>query len=368
MDELDIPWFQIASNPENIGLSVREIIDSCVELPDKDIQLPFISAYSLIPTRIWRSKGCQAPLLFCFGQSGSGKSAIGYLLAGVFGSEIVSSASTFASLRNHISNGSGIKGRWLLAWDDVDPDTFKRDAKILTLLKSGWNPKTSVILIAGKEGENIPFDCYCPKVFSSIHPLHADGDLAELRRRMIVIQHKSLPLERDLVDYSSINFEGLPKLIEDKWVDDTVVEKFTTHRRSIAHSWKKYGSNQAAIKLYIDLLAVGLTFEIWKSTDEALQAWVRIVDLQNKSEVKKTPLEKWVEDYAFAKTVSYTDVATMSRTLFFEAKPFTIELNKAASDSFFDEKVSPEKIKGILSRLGFNLTNQGEVPVWKKTE
>ena len=164
-----------------------------------------IAAYFLLPSALCKI----VPYLFLNGQSGSGKSTVAKLAGYLHGSPVNSSSDTFAAIRNSLSKrkkawayrqgaepgevGSAVsvEKNICMVWDDVSASTFTNSPELYNMFKFGYDKSTDKIIVSSREtGVNIEFRCFCPKIFSSITPLHLDDRFKELKRRLIVIPCK----------------------------------------------------------------------------------------------------------------------------------------------------------------------------------
>lgn len=188
----------LLSSEDGIADTWREIYDESLSLPwnvhhilQQTILLPhdfydIIAAYFLLPSALCRN----IPYLFLYGQSGSGKSTVAKIASYLHGVPINSSSDTFAAIRNAledrryghatIQDPDNPDNTWtdkvprntIMVWDDINAQTFTSQPNLYNMLKFGTNKSTSTIAISGKEiGETLKFNCFCPKVFSSISPL-----------------------------------------------------------------------------------------------------------------------------------------------------------------------------------------------------
>ncbi|WP_319418869.1 hypothetical protein [Pleurocapsa sp. FMAR1] len=177
---------------------------------EQTIFLPYdfydiIAAYFLLPSALCKI----VPYLFLNGQSGSGKSTVAKLAGYLHGSPVNSSSDTFAAIRNSLSKrkkawayrqgaepgevGSAVsvEKNICMVWDDVSASTFTNSPELYNMFKFGYDKSTDKIIVSSREtGVNIEFRCFCPKIFSSITPLHLDDRFKELKRRLIVIPCK----------------------------------------------------------------------------------------------------------------------------------------------------------------------------------
>jgi hypothetical protein len=87
----------------------------------------------------------------------------------------------------------GTEKNAFMVWDDIDPSVFTTRPDIYRLFKFGYDRSTDTISISSdKAGKNLKFRCFCPKIFSSVSPLHTDSNFPELKRRLLTIKTKRL--------------------------------------------------------------------------------------------------------------------------------------------------------------------------------
>jgi|GEM_PF-5316953 len=289
----------------------EEIYDASLSLPEnvcnilkRTIFLPhdfydIIAAYYLLPSALCRT----IPYLFLCGTSGSGKSTIAKFASLLHGVNINSASDTFAGIRNSLNDRrrgvvevpstseafdtyhKEVERNTCMVWDDIDYSVFVNSPDIYRMFKFGYDKSTSRIILSSKEvGENLEFNCFCPKVFSSISPLHLSDRFKELRRRLIVIPCKrveELSGERKaelgitdddwqskLLDLTAYDWKGFNLVFDEFWDTDLAVA-FMTTRKLLSKSVKGLTSQQRAISL--DLLACGLASGLWDDEDVAIQ-------------------------------------------------------------------------------------------------
>ena len=146
------------------------------------------------------------PLLFLHGGSGSGKSELSKFLARLWNCPIYQPSTTYAGLRNDLDRRSKVlieipsgdsdiplrkevKANFFMIWDDIDPKLLHEKPDIFRMLKVGCDRMSSTIELSSERvGINLKFDCFSPKVFSSIHDIPNMSDFAELKRRTITFR------------------------------------------------------------------------------------------------------------------------------------------------------------------------------------
>lgn len=281
----------------------RELYDDNLLLPEnflsllrRTVYLPcdfydIVAAYALLPSALCKN----IPYLFLCGTSGSGKSTIAKLISHLHGVKINSSSDSYAGIRNDLDKRRRTivervdpedptktyriygEANTCMVWDDVDASVFINSPDIYRLFKFGSNRASAIITISSKEvGENLEFNTFCPKVFSSISPLHLDDRFKELRRRLIVIPCKKLEdiselrkaelgivdnqLRGDYIDIDAYDWKGFSSVYKDFW-DLNLAKSFIDNRKVLVQSLRGLSSTQRAVSL--DLLAGGIAAGIW---------------------------------------------------------------------------------------------------------
>lgn len=205
-DSYSTHWTSIYDDRLSLPQNFLNIIEDSVYLPQDFYRI--VCAYAFIPSVLAKT----VPYLFLNGVSGSGKSTLGKLIAHLHGVKLNTSGDTFASIRNSLEerrhgyvrvpsdnpafpNGffKKVEVNTILIWDDIDPSVFSSSGDLYRLFKFGYDKSSDKIEISSLEhGKNLVFHCFCPKVFSSISPLHLDDRFLELRRRLLVIPCKKI--------------------------------------------------------------------------------------------------------------------------------------------------------------------------------
>ncbi len=202
----------LTKSEDGISNTWRELYDESLSLPDnllsilrRAIYLPhdfydLIAAYYMLPSALCTI----VPYLFLHGQSGTGKSTIARIASYLHGVGITSSSNTFAGIRNELDKrrrgwaevvdpddpektwNKSVELNTCMVWEDINAQTFTSQPNLYNMLKFGTNKRTSIIeLSSDKIGENMTFNCFCPKIFSSITPLHLDDRSTRLMMKSL---------------------------------------------------------------------------------------------------------------------------------------------------------------------------------------
>jgi energy-coupling factor transporter ATP-binding protein EcfA2 len=272
------------------------ILQQAVFLPHDFYDI--IAAYFLLPSALCNI----VPYLFLHGASGSGKSTLAKVAKHLHGIAFNSSSDTFAGIRNSLDQrrstwvevpdlqnpgktwAKKVEKNTCMVWDDVDASVFVNSPDLYRLFKFGYDRTTDKITVSSKEvGENIVFRCFCPKIFSTISPLHLDDRFRELKRRLIVIPCKrveELSPERlaeqgitaddwysKLINIDAYDWSGFSDEFQRYW-DLEKAQTFVDARRKLVTSYTGLSSQQLAIS--IDLLATGIASGVWESQGHAV--------------------------------------------------------------------------------------------------
>ncbi|NJO99102.1 MAG: hypothetical protein HC764_26505 [Pleurocapsa sp. CRU_1_2] len=292
-------WRELYCDSSPLSWNLLNILKCTILLPHDFYDL--IAAYFLLPSALCST----IPYLFLHGQSGSGKSTVAKVASYLHGCAINSSSDTFAGIRNDLTKrrqtyveveyeredgglatyNKAVEANICMVWDDIDPSNFSNSPDLYRLFKFGSNKVSDKITISSKEiGQNLEFHCFCPKVFSSISPLHLDDRFKELKRRLIVIpcarveelsearkvelQITDSDWQSKILDLDAYDWKDFSSIYKDYW-DINRAKDFIEARRGLTQTASGLTSQQRAISL--DLIACGVASGVWENADLALQ-------------------------------------------------------------------------------------------------
>lgn len=274
-DDASDNWIDLVSSDHPIE-NIKDVFDSVIALhPDhKEVYTPILLSTMLLPSAM----STLAPIVLAWGKEGSGKSKLCEFASAVWGIDPLGTSTTYAGLRN-IVNGlrwnnphycQGEKNYFLI-WDDLSANKLNSNPDLYSMLKSGYDRKTSKIILAGKDiGETITFDVFGPRIFSSTYQFFSDQKYREITRRMMVFhQVRSQPK----VNSDDINFKGFKSLIKEWWTNRENLNTYSTYKRELAKAVKKYPFVNISLdrsRLFLDPMATGLTCGFFESIEECL--------------------------------------------------------------------------------------------------
>ena len=181
------PTWESLYNPSlTYPQNLLSIFKGSIFLPEDFYNI--ITVYALVPSALAQ----KVPYLFLYGVSGSGKSTVGKLIAYIHGITITSSETTYAAIRNSLrdrktktilvesddpkfpgSYGKVIEANTCMVWEDINSKTFASRPEIYNMFKFVYDKSCDTIQISSEKiGNNETFRCFCPKIFSSIDPIH----------------------------------------------------------------------------------------------------------------------------------------------------------------------------------------------------
>lgn len=202
-------WNPKLSRYEN----TKSILGRIIILPDEEIQLPIAAIYMWLNSN-W---ALQVPYLFSYGPEGSGKSAIATVAEKMLDIESLQAGSSAVAIRNEVNNsrfpdgeGTQENDSFFLVWDNVNQDTLENKDIYNIFLSGAVKGKDIVKISSSESGRNLVFRTFSPKIYSSIHALHARPDYRELTRRVMVLFHEKLSEEtlgdRELLSSDEVDF------------------------------------------------------------------------------------------------------------------------------------------------------------------
>lgn len=295
-DGISNTWREIYDEESTLPVNLLCILQEAVFLPHDFYDL--IAAYLLLPSAL-----CNVvPYLFLHGQSGSGKTTLAKVAKHLHGVSFNSSSDTFAGIRNSLDQrrttwveiplpsdpertyNKEVEKNTCMVWDDVDASVFINSPDLYRLFKFGYDRSTDKITLSSKEtGVNLEFRCFCPKVFSTISPLHLDDRFRELKRRLIVIPCKrveELSEERlaelgitqtnwqhRLLNIDAYDWSGFSDEFQAYWNLEKGQE-FIEARRELTKSFIGLSSQQLAIS--VDLITTGIVTQLWENQEQAV--------------------------------------------------------------------------------------------------
>lgn len=295
-DGVSNTWREIYAEDLPLPVNLLLILQQVVFLPHDFYDI--VAAYFLLPSAL-----CNVvPYLFLHGQSGSGKSTLAKCAKHLHGVSFNSSSDTFAGIRNSLDQrrstwvdvpdlqnpgktwAKKVEKNTCMVWDDVDASVFINSPDLYRLFKFGYDRTTDKITLSTKEvGQNISFRCFCPKIFSTISPLHLDDRFKELRRRLIVIPCNrvedlsddrllEMGVTKDdwhskLLNIDAYDWKGFSSKFQSYW-DLEMGQVFIETRRKLLQS--KLGLTSQQLAISTDLLSTGIASGIWESQEYAV--------------------------------------------------------------------------------------------------
>lgn len=215
-------WSTYWNDSLTIWENVQNLFNECILLPDHDIQLPVLVAYSLVNQK-WAKA---LPILFLNGVSGSAKSQVIKINKALHNcGSIQGPDCTFVSLRNEIKRqywldeeAGFVRDGAMLLFDNVWERTFLNDDNLLSMLLRSYELSNAVVTTSSQTfGENTSYQVFSSKIISSVQTFNSPK-LHEIHRRVLTIRFKRLkdmdkeeieqldfsPLDTDSVDWSDM--------------------------------------------------------------------------------------------------------------------------------------------------------------------
>ena len=384
-DGISNTWREIYKASQPLSWNLLSILEQTILLPHDFYDI--IAAYFLLPSALCRL----VPYLFLHGQSGSGKSTVAKIASYLHNVTINSSSDTFAGIRNSLNKrrkgwaevvdpddpnktwAKAVELNTCMVWDDISSQTFTTQPNLYNMLKFGTDRSTSKIVLSSTDtGVNLEFECFCPKIFSSITPLHLDDRFRELKRRLIVIpcsRVEELSDERKaelnilddswqgrLLDLSAYDWKGFSKEFDQFW-DLPMAEMFLATRSILAKSVKGLSSQQRAISL--DLLATGITSGVWEDENVAIERIKAYWKWFKKETEKNAGLGGLLQDYIKQEE---TNAKNGGRPLQIHTHELRNRVDNWVTQGWLFEKPKSAQVKEMMLDLGLRL-QQG---IWRK--
>lgn len=276
----------------SLAQNVLNIIKQSVLVPNGEVQYPIMAAYTLLPTNL----SAVLPIAFSYGCRGSGKTTASILATKIRGvHHIFSPGDTFASSRNLITKMRFFdearehdKPGCIMAWDNLNEDILSNSPQLYNVILAGYNRQSATVRIADKGGENIEFDVFCPKWFSSVSPLHQVARFNELARRIILFVHK--PLDQfsehelsqlqytpdDLIDVDSVSWSGLGSEFQEFWLDEPNIMDYIRIRSSLTRKSSRkiklpQGFDPAKRSMSIDMITTMVVTGLCEKPQDAIE-------------------------------------------------------------------------------------------------
>ena len=371
-------WRELYDDDLLLSENLLNILKQTVLLPHDHYDI--IAAYYLLPSALCKL----VPYLFLYGQSGSGKSTVAKIASYVHGVPINSSSDTFAGIRNSLEERrrgyadvvdpddptrtwrEPVAKNTCMVWDDINAQTFTSQPQLYNMFKFGCDTTTDKITISsGEAGQNIEFRCFCPKIFSSISPLHLDDSFRELKRRLIVIPCKRVEELSDtrkaelgitddnwqgkLLDPSAYDWKGFSQVFSQFW-DLENAQSFLTIRRILAKSVRGLSSQQRGMSL--DIMAAGIASSLWQDEAEATER-MKVYWQWFKTETEKnaglgTLLKNYIDQEA-------ENARNGGRALEIYTSQLRSQIKNWVDMGWLYEKPQSKKIKELMLDLGMRL-------------
>ena len=329
---LETSYSEIIDTSLPLGLQVQGLISRVTKLPNPEIQEPILASCMVTPSTM----STISPIVFLYGATGTGKSAIGVLVTKLFrGTSPLMGTATACSIRNEINNQKWLdfpdcnfEKPYALVWDDINLLLFS--VEIFTILKCGFSRETSITTIAGQGGVNIRFDTYGPKFISSCQAIWSMPEYVELKRRSLVFHTKSmadfkqLPDDLTLFDYESVDFSGLADLFSKFWHDQNNLAEYARVKKSLSQMRGKV-KNLQLFKITLDAMTSGVITGIFADELEAINALIRYSEYLNEFINIKPPSITLLESFLAEQQAKQQKENDQYKELGLPTKPIAIK-------------------------------------------
>lgn len=344
------------------GLSTTENLKVFLKKAVKieEIYYPLVLGYFLIP-----SAACSVvPILFASGQQGSGKSRLLKFGSYLYRTEILSSTSTVAAIRNQIQAGrfgwgSRYERNYCLFLDDIKEDKLKDADLFYAFLRNGYDRDTDWYKIALPEGGQLSFRIFCPKAISSVERFYAKPQFSELRRRIVLIPCH--PTEDSLLPLENIDFTGFDENYLNLWNDRSRLELFaSTLKESISKKPKTVSNASWLISQPLHASMVACEILEKKESLELLEEYWEIA--RTTIEDSSPSLSRFILQFIEEKE---EEARRMNIPNIFSPASINAYLSKLKRDGTIDS-FSANSVKSVLEGHGWKLIVLNREPYYEK--
>jgi hypothetical protein len=326
------------------------------------------------------------PILFCYGEKGTGKSTIAKIAAKLHATELCSASDTFASLRNKLNErwlgddfSSEIDGV-LLAWDNIYASTFEADAekRVYGMFLYGYDKSSDAISIANRDGTNSRFRTFCPKIISSVEALHTNPSFTELQRRLLIVYHKKADKftsaekegkqieDVDLLDFDYYSWTDFDEIFSNLWNDLHFLKQYVANRKRLLKANHKQIKREQWI-VSIDIMCVMLTCEFFDKPSQAVDFMYEFFKLQSShTSGSRTATHEKLLEFIESETKFLMEQNAQIIASGREPRPVCIPPRKLKDyvtalqlDGALDTKSDTKTIVNVMSEIGFKLTKTG---------
>ena len=385
-------WKQLWDDSKTFYDNVESIVDNSVFFPNRQVVLPLVTTYMLVPSKWSKVLG----VLVCYGKEGSGKSTVSHIACKIHGhKQTFSATDTFASIRNSLD-----KMRWLtddkhfekegviLCWDNIHASTLIENKNIYQMLLFGYNRNSERISIASSNGTNQDFYVFSPKILSTVDPIHLNTNFRELHRRTYLIPHKPYGLFlakdkqqyadrsiEDRLDLDSINWDGIDDKFFEFWNTKSNVQMYAKLRTALVRKNSAYSKNlpqsinSERWTICIDLIVTGIVTGKWSDVGEAIkyfgEYWQYLDDESIEASASVSFMKAFIEEEAGNEMKLNKKLLSQG----FTPNEIYLSPNKLKDRMLFhsargelDISATNKEIAAIMNQLGWKLTMKG----WKQ--
>ena len=358
---------------------LQAAVDKSVIIPDKSVQAPIMIANAMMPS----SGTSILPICISYGQSGTGKSAFGKIVHGVWGLDerfLLAGKTTPTAIRNMLmiqkygsdwfefQDDLDDEKNAVLIWDDIDPSILS-DTLILSMLKSGYSKKSANLAVANVGGSNNYYNFFSVKFTSTIHPIWSIDELRELKRRSLIFYYKHVyaktademsgnPTLDDAIDLDYVSFEGYTGA-RTIFLDLADLERSKKLSQSLRRKLRDANFPKWYGKLCFDLIVVGTVLGAFASISDAITKLESFYSIQEKVSSEKTEFQIFMSNYI------ESEVSLQSQLIQVRELGFPIEIPRAklqkAIDKAIDSKEIPRErinLRNVMKEFGFELISE----------